>query len=224
MNHFYVPTKGTEDWRLLLAEPDKHWRDKRSAKMLATSWQSAGGFPAEVAASFRASAIPLFHDLKFVVGFPECKIPLPPRRRRPSQTDLMVIARADRDLIAIAVEGKVTEPFGELVRDWRLKESEGKTERLAFLCERLGLTEQNLDGIHYQLLHRTASALLAAEQFAARHALMLVHSFCESRTGFKEYGDFLQLFGLQAAVGTVQRAGALRDTELYFAWATPAAT
>lgn len=224
MTNFYIPTQSAEDWRQLLADPEKHWRDGYSAKSLATSWQGAAGFPTEVVASFRASANPFFQDLKFVAGLPEFKVQIPPSTRRPSQTDLMVVARAGRELVVVAVEGKVEESFGEYVRDWRQKESNGKVERLAFLSERLGLAGRDLDGVRYQLLHRTVSALLAAEHFAARHAIMLVHSFSPARTGFTDYAAFLQLFGLSAAVGTVQSAGAFRDTELYFSWTTPAAT
>lgn len=218
MAKFYIPTKSSDDWRLLLAEPDKHWRDGYSAKMLATCWQKAGGFPAEIATSFRAAEIPLFQELEFVVGLPEYKIQIPPSKRRPSQTDLMVIARRGRELVAVAVEGKKEESFGELVRDWRRKDSDGKTERLAFLTERLGLGGRDLNGIRYQLLHRTASALMMAERFAARHAVMLVHSFSNARTGFSDYSEFLQLFGLKAATDKLQRAGTVRDTELYFSW------
>ena len=217
MTHFYVPTESPEDWRRLLADPDKHWRDGYSAKMLATCWQSAGGFPAEVTASFRASATPLIQELEFVAGFPEHKVELP-GGRRPSQTDIMVLARAGRDLAAVAVEGKVEESFGELVGSWRQHDSEGKTERLAYLTELLGLRGRDLDGIRYQLLHRTASALLTAERFAARHAVMLVHSFSSKRTGFDDYAAFLQLFDLKATTGTVQRATTARGTELYFSW------
>jgi len=217
MKHFYIPTESTDDWRRLLADPDKHWRDGYSAKMLAMTWQSAGGFPAEVTASFRASAIPLLQQLEFVAGFPEHKVELP-GGRRPSQTDIMVLARAGRELLAVAVEGKVEESFGELVGDWRKKDTDGKAERLAFLTDRLGLGGRDLDGIRYQLLHRTVSALLTAESFAARHAVMLVHSFSTAQTGFTDYAAFLQLFGLTATAGTVQRAASLRDTELYFSW------
>ena len=217
MRHFYIPTESTDDWRRLLADPDKHWRDGYSAKMLATRWQSAGGFPAAVVASFRASAIPLLQQLEFVAGFPEHKVELP-GGRRPSQTDIMALARAGRELVAVAVEGKVEESFGELVGDWRKKDTDGKVERLAFLTDRLGLGGRDLDGIRYQLLHRTVSALLTAESFAARHAVMLVHSFSSAQTGFTDYAAFLQLFGLKATAGTVQRAATLRDTELYFSW------
>ena len=39
----------------------------------------------------------------------------------------------------------------------------------------------------YQLLHRTASAIIEAERFNANHALMLVHSFSLAN---EWYGDF----------------------------------
>ena len=124
---------------------------------------------------------------------------------------------AGRELAAVAVEGKVEESFGELVGGWLKHDSEGKTERLAYLTEFLGLRGHDLDGIRYQLLHRTVSALLTAERFAARHAVMLVHSFSSKRTSFDDYAAFLQLFGLTATTGTVQRAAtALGGTELYF--------
>jgi hypothetical protein len=217
MRHFYIPTKRADDWRQLLGDPKKHWRDCCSAKILATRWQSAGGFPTEVTSSFRKSGIPLLQALEFVAGFPEYKVALP-GGGHPSQTDIMVLARAGHELVAVAVEGKVEEDFAKLVGEWRKKNTDGKVKQLAFLTERLGLGGRDLNGIRHQLLHRTVSALLTAECFAARHAVMLVHSFSPARTGFNDYAAFLQLFGLEAIEGTVQKAGTVHDTELYFSW------
>jgi hypothetical protein len=218
MNHFYIPTRSTEDWQRL--HPERHWKDGYSAKLLATRWQEAHGFPEEVTNSFTASGIPAFQSMQFVAGFPEHKVALPPSRRQPSQTDIMVLARSGQELAALAVEGKVEESFGEFVRDWRQKDTDGKTERLAFLTDLLGLAGHDLDGIRYQLLHRMASALLTAERFAARHAVVLVHSFSPVRTGFTDYAAFLQLFGVLAAAGTVQQASAVHGIEVYFSWTT----
>jgi len=220
MTHFYLPTKSAQCWRGLLADPDKHWRDGFSAKSLAVCWERGGSFPPEVAAAFRASGIPSFEGLSIVAGFPEYKIQIPPSTRRPSQTDLMVIARAGRELVVIAVEGKVDESFGELVSDWREHDTQGKTERLRFLTDSLGVPGEQLDGVRYQFLHRTVSALLTAERFAASHAVMLVHSFSRQQTGFTDYSAFLRLFGVQAAAGTVQPAGTRHGIHLYFSWIT----
>jgi hypothetical protein len=41
-------------------------------------------------------------------------------------------------------------------------------KRLAFLCELLQLDEADILHSHYQLLHRTAAAILEAQRFAAR--------------------------------------------------------
>lgn len=146
------------------------------------------------------------------------KIQIPPRTRRPSQTDLMVVARGGQGLVVFAVEGKVDEPFDEVVAKWKQHDTQGKAERLRFLTDYLGLGCKELDGIRYQLLHRTASALLAADTFGASHAVMLVHSFSRQRTGFDDYSAFLRLFGVQAADGTVQPAAIPNATQLYFSW------
>jgi hypothetical protein len=224
MTQFYVPTKSAECWRSLLAAPDTHWRDGYSAQSLATSWEAARGFPPEVVAACRASCIPTFDSLSFVAGFPEYKVQIPPSTRRPSQTDLMVVARGSRGLVVFTVEGKVEEPFGEFVAQWKQRETPGKAERLRFLTDYLGLGCEELNGIRYQLLHRTASALLAADTFAASHAVLLIHSFSRQQTGFDDYSAFLRLFGVQATCDTVQPASTLVGTHLYFSWVTPVAS
>jgi len=217
MNHFYIPAETLEDWRRLLVDPEKHWKDGYSAKCLATRWWEAKGFPAEITESFIKSEFPFFEQLQFVVGFPEHKEPLP-GKGNPSQTDLMVLARSNAEFVVVAVEGKVDESFGSLVGEWLRKPSAGKIKRFAFLAERLGLAGQDLTSVRYQLLHRSVSALLTAEHFAARHAVVLIHSFSTTRTGFNYYSDFLRLFKLEAMVGTVQRAAILGGIELYFSW------
>jgi hypothetical protein len=34
-----VPTRGTDEWRQLLADPDRHWKVGASAQTLAESWE-----------------------------------------------------------------------------------------------------------------------------------------------------------------------------------------
>lgn len=213
---FYVPLQTVADWQRL--HRPEHWKDGCSAKQLATAWQQAAGFPAEVSAAFAASSIPVFRNVEFLAGFPEFCVDLPPSSRQPSQTDIMVLSRAGHDLVVIAVEGKTREPFSDYVRDWRRYDTKGKAERLVFLSRLLGLDGRDLDGVRYQLLHRTASALLTARRFGASRALVLVHSFSPTHDWFDDYSSFLQLFGVTASRGPVQSAGALDGTELYFLW------
>jgi hypothetical protein len=61
MNNIYVPCTDANEWRPLLAQPDKHWKSGYSARTLAHSWSEAHGFPDEVGAALRSS--PRFHDI-----------------------------------------------------------------------------------------------------------------------------------------------------------------
>ena len=72
MSSIYLPSRGVQDWRALLADPEKHWRVGYSAMTLALSWEAAGGLPPEIAAMFGA----LGPDPELLVGLPEHKISL----------------------------------------------------------------------------------------------------------------------------------------------------
>ncbi len=114
MTNIFIPTQRPEDWRRLLADPDKHWRTRYSAKTLAYCWQSARGFPASVRRVFRKSPFELFHDLELLLAIPERKVPLPGKGKA-SFNDLFVLAKSGDDLVSITVEGKVSESFAVLV-------------------------------------------------------------------------------------------------------------
>src|SRR4026209_2197422 len=91
---FLVPTSGVADWKELLADPDKHWREGYSAHALATRWQGTGGFPPEIASLLHSQ--PMFADIEMLLGIPEHKVPLPGGARA-SQTDLWVLGRTPDD-------------------------------------------------------------------------------------------------------------------------------
>ena len=222
MSKFFIPTNTPEDWKSLLADPDKHWRTGYSAKALAYSWQKADGFPAEVKKVFKNSGIDLFQDIQMLIAFPEYTVPLKPYRSRPSQNDIFVLAKGNDQLISIAVEGKVDESFGELVADWKLKDGGGKKVRLEFLCGVLQLDMNKIDHIRYQLLHRTASAVIEAKKFNARNALMLVHAFEKTKgnydQSFRDYCQFLGLVGVEGKPDSIVRGGNIDGINLFFAW------
>jgi hypothetical protein len=77
-----------------------------------------------------------------------------------------------------------------------IEASPGKTERLDYLCRLLGL-ESCPGEIHYQLLHRSVSALVEAERFAANRAAMIVHSFSPERRWYDAFADFVRLLGVE---------------------------
>jgi hypothetical protein len=194
---FFVKASTTEDWQTQLAKPSKQWKTGYSAKALAYCWMEAEGFPNSVKRVFQRSEYSVFNDINFLVGFVEHKVPLR-GGIRPSQNDILVLAKSRNNLVAIAVEGKVSEPFGETIEDWLKDDSKGKRTRLKFLNDLLKLNQHNLQGIRYQLLHRTASAVIEAKRFNASDALMLVHSFSPNHEWFDDYSHFSSLFGIKA--------------------------
>lgn len=221
-----IPAQAADDWQVFLAEPAKQWKTGYSAKALAHCWMSADGFPASVRAALDRSPFEVFHRLTMLLGIPEHKVPLPGGSRA-SQTDLFVLARsANGDLVSIAVEGKVDEPFDRLVSEWLAAPlsdgspgpSRGRERRLAHLCELLNLDEEAAKGLRYQLLHRTAAALIEAGRFNARHALMLVHSFSPTNAWFEDYAAFGRVLGAEVERDRIVAVGERGGVDLYLGW------
>ncbi len=218
VSKFYLPATGPDDWKRLLAEPDKHWKDVYSAKSFAYAWQRANDFPPAVRKVFGSSGIPVFQDTELLLALPEYKVPLP-GGVRPSQNDIFVLARGNDQLITIMVEGKVSESFGPTVAVWKSDFREGKRTRLDFLCELLEIPSSGIDHIRYQLLHRTASAVIEARRFSAPNALMLVHSFSKTDESFTDYAGFVGLYGLVGVMpGSLVYVKNLDGVNLYCAW------
>lgn len=217
MPKFFSPADKAADWQQLLAKPDLHWKTGYSARSIAYSWTEARGFPREVKAVLDdADASPL-HDLEFLIGIPEHEVPLP-GGRRPSQNDVFVLAKGPDGLVSIAVEGKVSESFDRPVDIRFAAPTPGESARLDFLLELLELDRDAVGGVGYQLLHRTASAILEARRFGARHAIMLVHSFSQELAHFEDYAGFAGLFDQPAEANRVTQARQLDDVTLYLGW------
>jgi len=215
LKRIVVPTQSPEDWKRLLAKPDLHWKAGYSAMTLAQSWEAAHPcVPPEIAAALDSE--PILRNLELLLAIPEYQVNLP-GGQRPSQTDVLALMRGSAGLVAVAVEGKVDEAFGPTVGQKRAEASAGVDERLAWLIDHLGL-DVVPDTVRYQLLHRTASALLVAEQFDAAAALMLVHSFSPTALWFDDFAAFAALFGVEAQVGGVARVGTFGGIPLFIGW------
>lgn len=215
--------KNTEDWRSQLSEGN--WEEGKSAYELAHSWlDSAEGMPQSVYNLLNSSDI--FKNLIIEKAIVEKKVYFD-NLERPSQTDLMIYGKSDKGKIVIAVEGKETEKFGDKVSDWFKeydKEESNKELRLKGLLSRLNLInleDINIGKIRYQLLHRTVSALIEADKYNAKYAMMLVHSFSnlDDKDHFDDYKYFCSLLGLETIdrnkiVGLVT----INNINLYFGW------
>lgn len=217
MSKIYISAVSADQWSQFLAEPSKQWRTGYSARALAHSWQEANGFPTEVQAALEQTA--QLSNIELLIAIPEHKVPLPGGSRA-SQNDIWVLARADGNLVSIAVEGKVSESFGPTLQEWAAEKSPGKVTRLAYLCEELGLADgpDIPNSIRYQLLHRTASAIIEAKRFGANQAIMLVHSFSQSHEWFEDYAAFAALFQVKVEPGQVVDAGHCGDIQLSLGW------
>ena len=81
-----VPTRGPADWQAYLADPEKHRKDGRSAKMLAEAWEGAlPDLPPEIG---RALAGTAFESFRPHLAVPEYCVELPGGRaaRRTTST------------------------------------------------------------------------------------------------------------------------------------------
>ncbi len=216
-NRIYIPASKPEDWQRLLADPETQWQTGYSAKAIAYAWQEADGFPAEIQRVFSHSDYPVFQNIELLLAIPEYKVSLP-GGGRPSQNDIFVLAKGNDQLISITVEGKVAESFGPLVSEWYRDPSEGKKERFEYLCKILNLDRALLKSLRYQLLHRTASALIEAERFNATIAVMLVQSFSKDDEWFADFADFASVYGLKPEVNRIDFATEIENIKLFLGW------
>ncbi|NCC24623.1 MAG: hypothetical protein EOM25_05385 [Deltaproteobacteria bacterium] len=212
MSRVYIPASSVDQWAQFLAEPVKQWQRGFSARTLAHSWQESDGFPPEI----ESVLTPRFPSLELLLAFPEHKVALPGSSRS-SQNDVWALARTEGGLISIAVEGKVSEPFGPTIQEWQEKSSPGKAKRLNYLLSLLNFPSVP-DTIRYQLLHRTASAIIEARRFHAAHAVMLVHSFSRTSEWFHDYATFVSMFGFNALKDTIVSIGIRSGVFLHFGW------
>jgi hypothetical protein len=215
---FYASINDPENWKDLLADPEKHWRDGYSAKQLSYSWQKANGFPEKVQSIFKASRFKLFQKIIFLMGFPEHKVDLPGGSRA-SQNDIFVLAKSEKELVCIVVEGKSNESFGPLVSEWKKEMSSGKEERLAYLMDMLKLNKKKIDDLRYQLLHRTASVIIESKRFNTKYALVLVHAFNDNPDSFSDYCKFLEIYGLKGELNTIVGPALFKNERVFFSWA-----
>ncbi len=218
MSRILACTVGPDDWKPYLADPEKHWKTGYSAKALALCWEAADGLPPEVSAALGSAPDGALSNPAPYLAVPEYETALP-GGDRPSQTDVMVLGRAQGGAFAMAVEGKVAETFGPTLGEWRKDASNGKQVRWSFLCATLGLDEDQDPTLRYQLFHRAASAVLAAHRYHAPLAILLVHSFSTQDAGYSDFAAFLKLFGADAEPGSVVPLATLGVTRLYTGWA-----
>ncbi len=215
MSKILIPTTSPEDWKMFLADPDKHWKTGYSARSMAHCWEEAGETPSDITRVL--NTVPALNGFKTIFAIPEHKVSLPGGSRA-SQNDVWVLGEVKTGLVSVAVEGKVSETFGPTVGEWFESKTAGKEERLKFLCNELDIDFPPPPNLRYQLLHRTVSAILEAKRFRASEAVMVVHTFSRTNEWFEDYNYFLSLFGLSSEVNKAVRITLKNKINLSFAW------
>ena len=207
----YLPSNGIKDWEKL--HKPKHWRKGYSAYETANSWEEANPeLPPKIAA--------LFGPAELLVAMPEHKTRLPGRGKS-SQTDVLAFVCIKDRLCAVAVEGKKDEHFDKLVGKWLKGASAGKKKRLEHITDQLGLSYPPPDHIRYQLLHRTAAAVIEAKRFNTDCAAMIVQSFSPEHAWFEDFQKLLNLFGIDPVKRDKIYETEVPGMTLYFGWASP---
>ncbi len=217
MKKIFVPTESGTDWQRLLAKPVTHWQPRASAMTTAAAWEAANGaLPPEITRILESSREPLLTGQQLLAAMPEWQVPLPGGITT-SNTDVLAICRNKQGLCIIGVEAKVLEDFGPLVSSKRAEASSGQNERLAYLHSLLGVGRFD-DSIRYQLLHRTASALLTARAFHAAAAVMLVQAFDTPAAQRGDFEAFKMAMGAREVAPLIYKVDSFSGPALYLAW------
>ena len=224
MTKIYVPSKGPESWKKLLVDPERHWQVGKSAYEIANCWEKEPDkFPTSIRNVFKKSKYKIFRNAKLLFAYPEFKVRLD-TARAPSQNDVFALAVSENHIISIAVEGKAGEDFNEIIDKWKDTNGKpsGKPDRLEFLRTELGLDKDIPGNIRYQLLHRTASSIIEAKKYNAKHALMIVQNFHSGRPHFDDYSKFADLFGMEEEnvenIDSVEYVKTIHNIKIYLAW------
>lgn len=74
--------------------------------------------------------------------------------------------------------------------------------------------------LRYQLLHRSASAILEAERFSASHAVVLVHSFSSTSRWYEDFATFGRALGAETRRDAIVAAGLGSGVKFHLGWVT----
>jgi hypothetical protein len=219
----HVPVIEPEDVIRHLGHQEKHWKAGRSAYALTQLWFRAQQLPDSISSLFashpdfgRAELIDAFFERQVDLGTPG----------RPSQTDLLAVISLDDRIAIMAVEAKAGEPFGDYVQHW-LDGSQAKFARLSALCATLNISVEVARTLRYQLLHRAASAILEAERYRSRIAILLVQSFVPNEASFADFTIFLRALGVACEISPGVLIGPVSigsSIALYAAWSDESGT
>ncbi len=227
-----TPISSQDDW-LEHAPPksgEDHWVDGGSAKELARAWFPIPGepvIPPELASLLATH--PNLPDIRLIEAEPEARIPFDAYPGEPRNADLAIRAEGSVGTIAITVEAKADESFGDKIEPMLVagarKLSRDTNTNIVERVKGLGGAllppwEEGLDHfgeLRYQLLTGVAGTLAYARALSAPVAVFVIHEFIdldktkESRR--RNNRESLDRFVRRLSGGTIERLtrGVLSD-------------
>lgn len=215
MNKSGVNISSIEEWKLNSPPASKvlHWQKGRSAYELAHSWL-AGGQP-----QVPSALTELLDSHIDLLGFeaewavPEYETKLDQFRGNGRNHDLIILGAVNAKRTLIAIEAKVDETFGDLVRVDEARSIKNKPrskapERIRQLTQAV-LGNKDAVGLRYQLIHAVAGTVIEARKQEASQAVFVICEFVPSSGKTKkamqnevDYQAYLkQLIGLEVEKG-----------------------
>lgn len=182
-----------DDWfRVAPPKSPDHWVKGRSAWELANAWCQ----PELVSNELRMllDSCERTRGFRLEMGTAECRIPFDRLGGEPRNADLALIGTAGGEKIAITVEAKADEPFGELVSEVLATALEhgvsnprsNGVRRVEDLARALFRTRDPgqpiVADLRYQLMTATAATVAYAKQQTATVAVLIIHEFITDRT------------------------------------------
>lgn len=196
-----------------------HWKQGRSAYEAAHAWVQAGlyadnGWPPKVSPAI--SGAPEWRSAKIVTGFFEHAAALG-TMSAPTSTDVLLICNLGSDPGVAAIEAVAGETVGERTRDW--KTSDGRARRYAWACEPFGVDAADCVSLRWQLFQRTAAAVLEAECFCARDAVMIGDDFSGASASLSDFEAFAGRLGVPGnPTDAISEPVSVRGISLRLAW------
>ena len=176
------PIESVESW-FELAPPKeglRQWVDQRSAKELAKAFCGSGAVivPDELIEMFNSNSS--LGPIEMIEAWPEHKIALDSFRGETRNADLAAIAKGSNGTIALTLEAKADEAFGETVGTVLAGASERSNvpARIEALARAIfGRQATAVSDLRYQLLHGVAASLILAAEQRAKAAVFVVLEF-----------------------------------------------
>jgi uncharacterized protein DUF6946 len=180
-------------------EGERQWVDQRSAKELAKAFCGSGELCVPIELQQLLDSNSSLGHIEITEAWPEHKIALDSFRGETRNADLAALASARAGRVALTVEAKADESFGELVGTVLANAPDRSNipNRIQALASGLFGGSVDVSNVRYQLLHGVAASLIfAAEQEAALavFAVLEFHSPSCSEENLRRNAFDLQAF------------------------------